>query len=110
MADFTSTEVCDGEETDFQSTSTGSVNDWNWNFGDGSTDNGSSVSNGYSAAGTYDVELAVESSDGCLDTVTNTVTVFANPTAHAPKPTHGLGAACSLVECAPDSEIIAILS
>ena len=83
MADFTSTEVCDGEETDFQSTSTGSVNDWNWNFGDGSTDNGSSVSNGYSAAGTYDVELAVESSDGCLDTVTNTVTVFANPTASA---------------------------
>jgi len=83
VADFTSTEVCEGEETDFQSSSTGSISEFNWDFGDASTGSGSNVSNTYSASGNYDVELAVESTDGCVDTVTNTVTVFANPTATA---------------------------
>ena len=83
VADFTATEICEGEETDFQSTSIGSVNDWDWNFGDTSTETGSSASNTYTNAGSYEVELAVETTDGCVDTITSTVNVFANPTASA---------------------------
>lgn len=83
IADFTSTEVCQEETTDFQSTSTGTITDWNWNFGDGNTDTGSNVSNTYSSSGNYDVELAIASTDGCVDTVTSNVTVFSNPIASA---------------------------
>jgi len=83
VADFTATEICEGEETDFQSTSTGSVSDWNWNFGDSSTETGSSTSNSYATAGSYDVQLTVETTDGCADTTTATVSVFSNPTASA---------------------------
>jgi gliding motility-associated-like protein len=83
VAAFTATEICEGEETDFQSTSTGSVNDWNWNFGSSLTETGSSASNIYTNAGSYEVELAVETTDGCVDTITTTVNVFANPTASA---------------------------
>lgn len=83
VADFTAMEVCEGEETDFQSNSTGTISDWDWNFGDGSTESGSTVSNTYASAGDYDVELAVQTTSGCVDTVTSTISVFANPTASA---------------------------
>jgi gliding motility-associated-like protein len=83
IADFTATEICEGEETDFQSASTGSISNWTWNFGDTSTETGSSASNMYANAGIYEVQLAVETTDGCVDTTTSTVSVFANPIASA---------------------------
>lgn len=82
-ASFTSTEVCEGEETDFQSSSVGTVNAWGWNFGDGVTETGSSTSHTFSGAGMHEVELSVVTNQGCVDTISNTITVFENPTATA---------------------------
>jgi len=82
-ASFTSTEVCDGEETDLQDNSTGTVNSWAWDFGDGATSTGNSTSHVFSSAGPHDVVLSVSTNQGCVDTVTNAINVFENPTATA---------------------------
>ncbi|MCF8459535.1 MAG: gliding motility-associated C-terminal domain-containing protein [Flavobacteriales bacterium] len=82
-ASFTSTEVCEGEETDFQSTSVGTVNEWAWDFGDGETETGSSTSHVLVGAGMHEVELSIVTNQGCVDTVSNIITVFENPTASA---------------------------
>lgn len=84
VADFTATEVCQGAEmdlTDQSSVSSGTVSDWNWNLGNGETDFGSNISVIYSDAGSYNVTLEVATSEGCVDTVSNSVTVFENPVA-----------------------------
>lgn len=46
-----------------------------WDFGDGTTGNGVTVSHTYSAAGSYNVTLTVTDNQGATDTVTRTVTV-----------------------------------
>lgn len=82
-ASFTATQVCEGEATEFENTTPQNTAIANWNFGDGNTGTGASVSNIFAAAGDYTIELAVTTTDGCTDTSTNTVSVFANPTAQA---------------------------
>ncbi len=89
-ADFTSTEVCEGEETDLQSTSIGIVSNWEWDFGDGASASGSTTSHVFGSAGTHDVTLSVTTDKGCVDTVTNTINVFENPTAAATEQIAGL--------------------
>jgi PKD repeat protein len=42
---------------------------WQWNFGDGSTSNLQNPSHTYTVDGLYDIELIVESSSGCFDTL-----------------------------------------
>ena len=51
----------------FTSTSTdsdGSVVDWSWDFGDGSSASGESVAHEYAASGVYSVSLTVADNDG----------------------------------------------
>ncbi|MCB9185350.1 MAG: gliding motility-associated C-terminal domain-containing protein [Flavobacteriales bacterium] len=84
VADFSATDVCQGNEMNLMDESSivsGSVSDWSWNLGNGETDFGSSVSVVYSEAGTYNVTLEVSSAEGCTDSVSSTVTVFENPVA-----------------------------
>ncbi|MGB0916284.1 MAG: lectin-like domain-containing protein [Flavobacteriales bacterium] len=84
VANFTSTEVCEGEETDFMdqsSVSPGSVSDWEWDFGNGETDAGSNVSTTYNEAGTYMVSLDIATAAGCIDSTEAEVTVYTNPVA-----------------------------
>lgn len=83
-ADFTSTDVCQGDEMDLvdQSTvSSGAVSDWDWDLGNGETDFGSSIGATYQDAGIYDVTLNISTAEGCVDSVTAPVTVFENPVA-----------------------------
>jgi DNA/RNA endonuclease G (NUC1) len=47
-----------------------------WNFGDGATGSGSSVTHSYAAAGTYNVQLIVTDPLTLADTVTTTATVM----------------------------------
>ena len=42
---------------------------WNWNFGDGNTSNQTSPTHVYQTNGTYQVQLIVQNTDGCLDTL-----------------------------------------
>ena len=84
VADFTSTEVCEGDETNFtdeSSVSVGSITDWDWDFGDGNTDAGSSVSTTFTEAGTYNVSLDIATAAGCIDSTEAQVTVYTNPVA-----------------------------
>ena len=95
VADFTSTEVCEGEETNFidqSAVTSGSITDWDWDFGTGDTDSGNSVSTTFVEAGTYTVSLDVATNNGCVDSTEETVTVFSNPTAEANSESNSLDA------------------
>jgi len=81
---FIADEVCFGELTqftDFSSIATpDSITVWNWDLGEGlSNDTNPSII--YTAPGTYDITLTLESSVACNSTGTGTVTVNPSPTA-----------------------------
>lgn len=88
-ADFTFVSACEGSPVQFTSTSTTNPSGQNlssieWDFGDGETDNGASVSHIYTQAGDYEVTLHVGTSHGvCNDEITQTVSVYAIPVATA---------------------------
>ena len=82
-ANFTYTTVCQGNATQFTSTSAGQIQSYSWNFGDGQTGTGQNVSHTYANAGTYQVTLTVQGAgDSCSDHITQTVTVNATPTSN----------------------------
>jgi gliding motility-associated-like protein len=86
VAAFTSSKVCKGTPTQFSDHSTiasGSITNWNWNFGDGSPF--SSVHNPshlYANSGIDTATLIVSNIIGCSDTVSHPVQVYYNPTAN----------------------------
>ena len=83
-AAFTATTVCQGTPTQFTSTSTGQgITSFQWNFGDGQTGTGQSVTHNYANPGTYNVTLTVQATGGCSNTTTQTVRVNAMPVAAA---------------------------
>lgn len=51
---------------------------YEWNFGDGNTGQGPSISHTYSAPGTYTVQLIVRN-DSCADTTTQVITISPSP-------------------------------
>jgi gliding motility-associated-like protein len=84
QADFDFTVVCEGEATGFTSLSTvegnSGVTGWQWTFGDGSPlDYPQNPVHLYNESGTYEVELIVQTNQGCRDTVTKDVWVHQRP-------------------------------
>ena len=69
-----------GNNFTFNHTSTGAAYCL-WNFGDGTTSTLPNPQHTYSTAGNYTVKLVVTSSNGCKDSVSNSVNVFARPIA-----------------------------
>ncbi len=87
-ANFNFTSVCQGNPTQFTSTSTTNpsgqqISSYQWNFGDGQTSNQQNPSHQYAAAGTYTVTLTVSTGGHCTSTKTQTVTVYPQPAANA---------------------------
>ncbi|PLW94298.1 MAG: hypothetical protein C0592_03275 [Marinilabiliales bacterium] len=81
-AEFTSSAVCEGNNTSLldQSTFTTSpILIWNWDLADGNTNTQPSFAHMYDSAGTYPVQLVVTNSLGCSDTVVHIVNVWENP-------------------------------
>lgn len=85
VADFSVADVCFGATSTFNDSSnviTGNIIDWQWNFGDGV---GTSVLQNptytYTNAGTYPVTLTITSDSGCINTVIDSASAFALPTA-----------------------------
>lgn len=67
--------------TDNSTTSSGSITTWDWDFGDGGTDNTQNPSHTYTTDGTYNVRLITVTDEGCTDTITVPVTVHPLPVA-----------------------------
>lgn len=83
-AAFSAPDECFGKSTSFTDLSTissGSVDAWAWDFGDGGTSNQSDPTHTYLAPNTYSVELTVTSDNNCTSTVIQDVVVSVNPTA-----------------------------
>jgi gliding motility-associated-like protein len=87
QANFSFQNVCDNETVLFTNSSAIAnnpsndiVNNWTWNFGDNSaTANTENTNHLYTAAASYNVQLVVESTFGCKDSIINTVFVNPNP-------------------------------
>ena len=87
-ANFNYTTVCQGNATQFTSTSTtnpaGQQMTYQWNFGDGQTSTLQNPTHTYPNAGTYQVTLTVSCGNGlCTNSRTQAVTVYAEPAANA---------------------------
>ena len=84
-ADFSSSVACAGENTaftDLSSTTTGTVTNWDWDFGDAVTSIVSDPLHTYPGSGNYFATLVVTGSNGCLDTITQSVTINPTPVAN----------------------------
>jgi len=86
VPDFTSSGICINKPTLFKDASTskyGTVNSWNWNFGEAaSTDDVSTDPNPvytYPLQGLKNVRLIVTDSKGCKDTVLKDITIVDKP-------------------------------
>lgn len=83
VADFSFNIACEGENTLFTSLSTVEggtvVNGWQWDMADGSAiQYGETYVHQYATAGTYPVQLIIQTNEGCRDTIVQDVWV--NPT------------------------------
>ncbi|MEM9984127.1 MAG: PKD domain-containing protein, partial [Bacteroidota bacterium] len=54
--------------TDLSTPGNGAINQWTWDFGDGTVSNQANPSHTYQTAGMYDVSLTVTDANGCSDT------------------------------------------
>lgn len=84
VADFSATQACFGDNTDFldlSTTSDGTINTWSWDFGDAGTSIANNPLHNYPASGNYTATLIVGSTNGCLDTISQTVMVNPVPVA-----------------------------
>jgi gliding motility-associated-like protein len=84
--DFTSSGICINKPTSFNDATTtayGVVNGWRWNFGEIPVSNDTSrlqnPSYTYPSIGVKNVQLIVQSSKGCVDTVYKDITIIDKP-------------------------------
>ena len=84
VAQFSTSNVCDGSIVPFGDLSTiittDTIQEWAWNFGDGSpVFNNPNTSHLYAANGSYPVQLSVVSNFGCSDSITKISIINPNP-------------------------------
>lgn len=81
-ADFTVSHACTSEYAVFTDKSTiddGTIEQWYWDFGEGTTSTTKNPSVMFSDAGEYPVTLVVTSDNGCSDTLTRICTIGTKP-------------------------------
>ncbi|MBN4051325.1 PKD domain-containing protein, partial [bacterium AH-315-M05] len=79
LANFTTANVCLSDSAvfvDISTISSGFINSWQWDFGDGNTSIIQNPSHLYADSGTYNVILTVTSDQGCIDSITQTITIY----------------------------------
>jgi gliding motility-associated-like protein len=81
-AGFSFNGICVIKPTTFVDNTTaayGTVNSWNWNFGDGGTSTVQNPQHTYSSIGSKNVTLVVKSTKGCADTISRIVDIIDKP-------------------------------
>lgn len=78
---FSASTACLGGATVFTDTTKGSPISWEWDFGDGSTDNTQHPSHTYAARADYPVRLVTKNAFGCADTAVVNVAILSLPVA-----------------------------
>lgn len=82
VADFSNTTVCvliTMDYTDLSSVTSGTITNWDWYFGDGSTSTNQNTTNLFTSGGTYSTSLVVTTALGCQDSTAIDVTVYPKP-------------------------------
>ncbi|HLV41408.1 MAG TPA: PKD domain-containing protein [Brumimicrobium sp.] len=59
----------------------GNIDTWEWNFGDGELSTEENPLHYYSNAADFNVQLIVTSTEGCVDSLTETTTIYPGPSA-----------------------------
>ncbi|HLP19598.1 MAG TPA: PKD domain-containing protein, partial [Chitinophagales bacterium] len=80
-AAFSTVNVCYPNPVTFSNSSTGAIVNNGWSFGDMLVSTQQNPTHTYAAAGGYNATLLVVTSDGCADTLTQTLMVYHKPVA-----------------------------
>jgi gliding motility-associated-like protein len=81
---FSMNDVCEGNQVQFNNNSTistGTINTWSWNFGDGSLSSLQAPVYTYGTPLTYNVSLSAVSNQGCSESLSLPITIYPNPRA-----------------------------
>ena len=81
VADFTFVSACPGDAVTFTNTSTGVIDNYEWDIdNDGTIDyTTADINHVFGATGSYDVTLIVSSNGGCTNQITQTIDVYSIP-------------------------------
>lgn len=74
--------LCQNAPIFFTNESTGSVDGYKWDFGDGQNFMSENAEHNYVAAGTYTVTLTLYGTSGCANTGTKSITIYTKPAAN----------------------------
>ncbi|MFK8044807.1 MAG: PKD domain-containing protein [Crocinitomicaceae bacterium] len=83
-ANFQVLNYCQNETisfTDFSVVSGGTIDNYDWQFGDGNSSSNQNTTHQYDLPHTYTIELIVESDQGCKDTLDSLITISPAPIA-----------------------------
>lgn len=79
LVNFSSSGQCQETPVSFTNTTTGAVNGYSWNFGDGQNSTDEDPLNSYGSPGTFDVTLTAFGTSGCNNTKTESATIYSKP-------------------------------
>jgi PKD repeat protein len=80
LVDFSSTGSCFGDDFVFTNATQGNPDSYTWDFGDGQTSNELNPQHVFGSPGDHQISLtALNSSSGCNNSVTKTITIYSKP-------------------------------
>ncbi len=89
--------------TDLTDTTATGIASWHWDFGDGNISLVQHPVHFYAVSGTYPVQLTIENTNGCLDSITRPVVVYPGPTAEFQTDTVCLGSPSHFIDLSTSS-------
>jgi PKD repeat protein len=78
-ADFIFSNSCQLTPVGFTNTTTGTVTDYSWSFGDGNISTLTNPTNTFQNSGTYQVTLNTTNTAGCQNSAEKTITIYSKP-------------------------------
>lgn len=101
IVDFLTQSKCEGEEMRFTSLATvskGFVEEWIWDFGDGTTSTDKDPIHAFDTSGVLNVQLIVSTSDDCVDSVLIPIEVWGQPIVNFSTPIVCLGTVSEFID------------